>query len=774
MPIWPTGPGGRCVAVAFDGDKPRLALWLPGKAGTMNASTKHQEIKAALDLYDRAGLHETPATDASGNPVPATVTRPSVTLVRQSDRKTDAKYNFFLQDIAQPVTLGMTYDPANPDPTLMVSKQSGSLKGAASGIQWHALSQHWGTTPSVTRTVSRPWVEWTSNKPVPSPSTLRRTEQTSDPQDEVPPYTDPTNLTYFVVGTQREITLIVHVLDTRLGGRAIVTSLDPSEAGTLSGDTQVIIPPGIPTGGIVCLRLRVKGARPTPSNGQDNLVLSIEGGAVFGKVPITINRVNLTVDSNNDGEITDDDDAIEVDADKPGKLISLNQDDDNLNDRPDWKDDGQSNGQTFSQDDDDLQPMKLAFSPSQPKGRIVLEALEGSGSIKLWKDRRKTQGSQVKLSWKKATWNLPGDAVPDTLYIEGVSAGSVRLRLSYFNGNDEIWRNEVKAGVVSVDFAKRTDTAYGYDDGVTDDNPGHTSKNGWNPPQIYKWVSVEVGNSTAVDVTINPSLYQDQVYFVPSDGAKISSDPPKAASTPQKLTIAGKGEGTSGSQPYVLCRLGGQQGAIGARLNVGSYKMRNVNYNYYDVNAPGLPVDATVTPVTLALGANAILQKAVVSLTLIPKDPIIDVYDGIPGEPGDYHKGALDIDLTIAPPYGAEFAVIFNKLPASGNIVLHVPRLWAKRNTGWSDASFSLPSPNERIVIIADSSSDKPVTLAHEVLHRLSLSDTGPQPKNDRNVMYCWSNAMKYFLGNCAVAALNGSCSASDHVEYQWDQVVVP
>ena len=150
------GLGSRCVAVAYDGDTPRLALWLPGGAGT---SINNAEIH----LYDRQGLPETPQKDAGGNNVVTTTDRTGVTLTRASAKRTDAKYNFYIE-APNEVKLGMTYDTTNPDPTLMVSRQGGSLRGVATPPAWHDANQAWGRSVSVDKPVSRPWVEWISDK----------------------------------------------------------------------------------------------------------------------------------------------------------------------------------------------------------------------------------------------------------------------------------------------------------------------------------------------------------------------------------------------------------------------------------------------------------------------------------------------------------------------------------------------------------------------------------------------------------------------------------
>ena len=90
--FWRADLGRRCVAFAFEGDKPRLGVWLPGGAGL--------NLNAQLELYDRRGFKEQRPVigqDANGDILaPMSTVYRTVSLKRQSDKKTDAKYNFYL------------------------------------------------------------------------------------------------------------------------------------------------------------------------------------------------------------------------------------------------------------------------------------------------------------------------------------------------------------------------------------------------------------------------------------------------------------------------------------------------------------------------------------------------------------------------------------------------------------------------------------------------------------------------------------------------------
>ena len=169
---------------AFDGDKPRLGMWVQGGVGAVNAFTGRGEISAGINLIDRLGFWETEQViglDTDGGDILApssTVTR-QVTLTRQSLKKTDPKYNFFLQewnapgtqvpDPNQKVQLAMMYsqtDPNTPaDPAftpawLMTSKQSGSIRGSvflgdASTVPAYLRNR----TMTKETKVARPWVD---------------------------------------------------------------------------------------------------------------------------------------------------------------------------------------------------------------------------------------------------------------------------------------------------------------------------------------------------------------------------------------------------------------------------------------------------------------------------------------------------------------------------------------------------------------------------------------------------------------------------------------
>jgi hypothetical protein len=77
--------------------------------------------------------------------------------------------------------------------------------------------------------------------------------------------------------------------------------------------------------------------------GDEHLTLSLRsnssywlGGSRSASGTIEDVAVNLAVDSNNNGVIGQSDEAIENDADKPGKIVAVNDDDSDTDGVPDW------------------------------------------------------------------------------------------------------------------------------------------------------------------------------------------------------------------------------------------------------------------------------------------------------------------------------------------------------------------------------------------------------------------------------------------------------
>lgn len=480
--------------------------------------------------------------------------------------------------------------------------------------------------------------------------------------------------------------------------------------------------------------------------------LSYAGITVQQAKEFTVINVDLDIDSDNDSTIEEQDDPIEMN--EPGKLIYLNQDDDNKNDT----EDKQENTAEVT-DENDLQPIKLSCKPANPgAGQLILDAPTGKTCIQVWTTAKKGPAAN-KVNLPK-TWNLNSDTVPGTLYVEGISTGAVVLKLSYKNGTVDV-SDEVKAAVIGIDFVTRADTSYGYDDGTVDDNPIPTSAD--NPPQKYDWASLDKDNKTTdVDAVITPVGYAQYVHFVSSDTGKATEAPGNATASPQKVTITGKAVG----KPNILCRLGTTQGAPAAQLNLGVYTLKKIEANFYKVKATGLDPDAT-TCAQFETGANAFLKLGVSELDLTDQGLRTIEYD-VNGT----GNSRLDIDTTLGNG-GPEWATLTTALAApAGQKVLHLKNsLRVKIGANWFDATGLNWG---EWIIITDASLSKVRTLAHEALHNLSLADTGPPGDNTNNIMYYSSSATKYFVGYFKVESVqtgSGNSNAPQTYEQQWDKI---
>lgn len=174
---------------------------------------------------------------------------------------------------------------------------------------------------------------------------------------------------------------------------------------------------------------------------DDNKNGSLENGEVTRNLTVKVSNLDLDVDSDYDGAITDaDDDPLELSA---GGVVTANLDDDNGNSVLD-RDDSSVSGEN------DLAPIQLGFQSQTPpsSGTLKLEATSGGSRIKLWQGS--TKGTPVALP---KTWNVGTDTIPTTLYLEGVSgsaaARDVKLKLTYENAGNKS-EDEIALTVVAI------------------------------------------------------------------------------------------------------------------------------------------------------------------------------------------------------------------------------------------------------------------------------------------------------------------------------------
>ncbi|MGA9750625.1 MAG: hypothetical protein WBS54_02435, partial [Acidobacteriota bacterium] len=299
---------------AFDGDKPRLALWLPGGAGP-------QITGAQVELYDRKGFEETPQViDETTNPPTtaplSTVIRTGVTLTRQSSKRTDSKYNFYLEAQGE-ITLGMLYDPSSPDPTLMVSKQSGSLRGTVGLNGW------WGSSLQVEKAVSRPWIEWTSDELIDDESETASCERQETTVPSGDPYFNSNGTyvpSYLALGQARNGRL--NFFDRLLPPEQWPSHYENGVAELLfvpeyPGSGQVVVTPkseGTPEGGLrlhgpwANLQVKLEGIQVSQANqgpASVSVLLRYATGETkaIQSLPIWVFESGMAVDYNRDGNI---------------------------------------------------------------------------------------------------------------------------------------------------------------------------------------------------------------------------------------------------------------------------------------------------------------------------------------------------------------------------------------------------------------------------------------------------------------------------------------
>ena len=139
-------------------------------------------------------------------------------------------------------------------------------------------------------------------------------------------------------------------------------------------------------------------------------------------------KVDLLADSDNDGQLTADDEAAEFDSLRVGALIPLNDDDDDGDDVLDYEDD-------YVLGEDDLEELRVEASLQLEPGAapaVRLEALTGLAGIRLWETPEKQ--TEVELPA-----DLDYDDLPVSFYVEGASweDSTATLRLSVFDLNDE-------------------------------------------------------------------------------------------------------------------------------------------------------------------------------------------------------------------------------------------------------------------------------------------------------------------------------------------------
>lgn len=516
------------------------------------------------------------------------------------------------------------------------------------------------------------------------------------------------------------------------------------------------------------MNCQFQGSRPSQNPSQDNVVFLVDG-KVISEIPIIIGQVDLLIDSNNDGVADSSDQGLNMQ--EPGKLIYLNQDDDDQkvgNDNRDIPDLQKVLDPVINEDD--LAPVTLELSPALDpvKAKVVLDV--GSTSVKIWKSATKGKNNLIGPSDKSAEivgaslpWILENGSHKATLYIEGVLPGRLQLRLAYVNGVDTIEQYPAKAGVVSIAFAGRVGsdnpTVFGFDAGDTDrarPAPNSTNcsqiKTKTCTPQRYDWVAVRDNtiisgweNKTYVDLNVTPSEYSQYVHLKADDPFKFSISPTEAVpnKSNQSLEITGATAGLGYVQAYFSKNSGTTLGAKGNRLNVAVLPL--LSRTSECCRAAMGPTGSDWTP-KLSLqniedSARPYLTPAVVGMQLSDSGLMVDPNSGAWDRPP---IGQLDIDRRMSnggPEFAAFMDYVANYLnstmPHARPVIVLVKDLFVHTQDplpiqypGFSDSTRSF-------IVINDSYrvSDS-YTLPHEYLHILGLRDVGPEYSNIYNVMY--------------------------------------
>jgi hypothetical protein len=483
----------------------------------------------------------------------------------------------------------------------------------------------------------------------------------------------------------------------------------------------------------------------------------------LGQQDLTVLKVDLDIDSDNNGTIEDADEALEFTD--PGKLIYLNQDDDNKNDTPDMTENAAS-----ITDEDDLQPINLAFSPTITGGKIILSAPCGGTRIQVW--TKQTKGAASDKVALPASWTLgPGVTVPTILYVEGIAVEElspiwkqptpVQLKLEYEVNGSVVAVNTVKVDVVKVDLI-------GTDNGDKTDNLIPTSAA--NPPQKYNWYCSTKGKVWNVGPTVKPYAYTSCLHFESSDQSKV-----------EMYGFDGVNPKQTGTYD-ITARLGTSSGAKAGRLNVVVYELAKIDRDFYNISAPGLVPSCGVDGSNIGSeGANGNLKHWACKLTVQDRGAKNVNYD-LNG------NGFLDIDWTptggcSGPEWLAVKAAVAGGVSPMIHVKAHIRLHQDDGTTNSVTDAIGLyidafgADPDYIVICCTATGYEQCTVAAHEVLHERSLNHVGPAGKNTQNIMNC-VNASGEFLGYFKVEEVQyfpkygQSYSPTKNYIIQWDDIL--
>ena len=165
-------------------------------------------------------------------------------------------------------------------------------------------------------------------------------------------------------------------------------------------------------------------------------------------LPFVAANADIDTDSNNKDGITEADDPATdstFEEKAPGKLVRLNNDDDNGNGTPDKNDSGMTAGENDLVEAIIRSPGVLITQANQWSGTLT-----ASAGIKVWLD---SQRNQLLLnSSGSVTRDLYDISFPQSVYVEGIAAGTATLTWEVKSGQRTVSSDFVKFTVVGIDI----------------------------------------------------------------------------------------------------------------------------------------------------------------------------------------------------------------------------------------------------------------------------------------------------------------------------------
>ncbi|MEX1026427.1 MAG: hypothetical protein WD049_00245 [Candidatus Paceibacterota bacterium] len=154
--------------------------------------------------------------------------------------------------------------------------------------------------------------------------------------------------------------------------------------------------------------------------------------------------VDIDIDSDNNETVERSELEETIETDLPGKVLAMNNNDDDGNGTPDHNDSG-----PYASVDNDLKPAKLSYDNiGTDLAGLTLKLSHGPG-IKLWT-------TQQKDSLLPLEFILESDVIPETIYIEGTSVGQPSITWSLVQDRAEglmvLHEDKVVTTVVDHEF----------------------------------------------------------------------------------------------------------------------------------------------------------------------------------------------------------------------------------------------------------------------------------------------------------------------------------